>query len=201
MTSKPKAKAPIAKPKNSLLKTTKRGRTSTMTPEQVAGLLEWIADGRTQPEINNNAANFIPAFKVSPQLVHHYRSTRGIDLDKMRQDNEFSALSTGLALKANRLAALYRLARRLEDDIEIRKRLWLDRKKSIITGPKAYEVIVEKEFIGNLVKELRGVYSDIAAETGGRVLKADITSKGKQIKGYVSISPEDWDKQSKQDDK
>lgn len=178
-------------------KVTKRGRVSAMTTDQVNALLEWIADGRTQKEISKDCAEFDPPFTITPQLVYYYRDSRQLDLDKMRQSNEFKALSTGLALKANRLEALYKLATRLEKDID-NKLLWLDKVKSIIVGRNQYQIIREKEFVSTLVKELRGVYSDIAAETGGRVLKADITSKGKQIKGYVGISPEDWDKQNKE---
>ena len=175
------------------------GRPPEYSPEQIDAMLGWLAEGLTEGEINNRAAEFTPAFKMSPQLLYHYRKTREIDVSALREEKEFEALRTGLSIKANRLQALYRLAKRLEDDIELRKRLWLDRTKSIVVGPMQWEKITEKEFINNLVRELRGVYADIAAETGGRIMKADITSAGKAIKGYVGISPEDWDSENKED--
>lgn len=190
------AKKGTSKPKISRPRKNKpgQGRVSDYTEEQINALLSWIAEGMTGGEINNAAANFTPAFHISDQLIYHYRKTRELDIEKLREDKEFVALRTGLAVKTNRVKALMRLAARLEEDIEVKKKLWLKRQRSFLTSPKEYKVVTEEEFIAPLVKELRGIYDDIAKETGGRILKADITSKGKQIKGYVGISPEDWDK-------
>lgn len=167
---------------------------SQYSAEQIDALISWIAEGMTEGEINNQAANFTPSFKVTPTVIFHYKHSRELDVDKLRRTKELEALATGLALKANRLKKLYDLAQRLEDDIKLHNRLWLNRVKSITVAKGTYERIEELEFIAPLVDQLRKVYADIAAETGGRVLRADITSKDKPIKGYVGISPEDWEK-------
>jgi viroplasmin and RNaseH domain-containing protein len=174
-----------------------RGRTSEYNNGQVEMILDYIAEGLTIKEINERAAKLDDPFQATSQIIYYYRRSREVDLNKIREEKEFDALRTGLSIKTNRLKALYKLANKLESDIE-KGKLWLARTKSILVQRNMYEKISEIEFIGNLVKELRGVYADIAAETGGRIMKADITSKGKEFKGYVTISPDDWDIISKE---
>ena len=185
---------PNSKPKKKMLDPSNphshAGRPPVLLPEQVNAVLTWIAEGLTSGQINNRAANFDPAFTISPQSVYSYRKSREIDINTLRQQRELLALNTGLAVKANRVEALQRLAQTLEDDIDLRKRMWLERMKSIPIGDGQYKVLTELEFIGNLPQQLRGVYADIAAETGGRVVRTDVTSNGKSLswKEFISAS-------------
>jgi hypothetical protein len=164
-----------------------RGK-SKLSDEQREALLEWMAEGLTTKEINDRSLKFVPPFEVSSQLVYQYRIDYGEPLQELMSRNEMAALRTGLAVKANRLEKLQRLAALLEEDLLTKMLTWTEDKKMV-----GNETVTFKQFNAAEIKELRGLLDDIAKETGGRVLKADITSGGQPIKGYVGISPEDWD--------
>jgi len=188
-------------PRKKTTKTTKQtstrngGKRSVMkklTIEQRDFLLVLIAEGLTTPEINAQAELFEPPFKISPQLHTSYRRNHEETLNDMRKQNQFDAFTTGLSLAANRVNALMKLARELEEDLYQKKLVWVRRQKAY-GGGKNFTEFEEDEFNKAEIQELRGIYDDIARETGGRVLKQDITSGGKPIKGYTTVSPDDWD--------
>jgi hypothetical protein len=139
-------------------------------------LLEWISEGLETDEINKRAAKFKPPFKVLRSQVTWYRNTRKVSLEKIKSEDDTSALKAGLALRENRVAKLQLLAERLlgdllgegEDD-----RLWLDQVKGIGSQDN-YERIEYIEFNKGEVDSLRGLLDDIAAEVGERSKKQGV---------------------------
>lgn len=162
-----------------------------LSEQQKLSLLEWLAEGLKTKEINERAAKHEEPFEVSPQLVYQYRTDYEIDLTNLRSRNEMAALHTGLSLKANRLEKLFALAERLEEDLFNRKLVWTEQVKGIGSGSD-FERITFEEFNASEIKEYRAVLDDIAKETGGRVLRTDVTSEGKPMKAYIGVSPDDW---------
>lgn len=147
---------------------------------QKEALLSWVAEGLKTDEINKRAAKFKPRFKVSGRVVTHYRKTRGVKLEEIKEADETSALKTGLALKENRVDRLQKLAELLIADLFDEDLLWTDEVKGI-GGADNFERIDYKEFNKSEVDALRGVLDDIAAEVGERIKKSDVTSGGEPI--------------------
>ena len=146
-------------------------------------LLTWIAEGLETDEINQRAAKFRPRFKVTRQQVDHYRKTRAVSLEEIKESEEVSALKIGLALKEIRVEKLNLLGERLLEDLlgrEDSDRLWLDQVKGIGSHDN-YERIEYQEFNKSEVDALRGVLDDIAVEVGDRIKKVDATSDGKPL--------------------
>lgn len=139
-----------------------------------------IAEGLETGEINKRAAKFKPPFKVSRSQVDWYRKTREVKLDEIQETEEKSALKSGLAIKANRVDVLQRLADRLIIDLLPREShkslLWVNMSKTVANERYEYQ-----EFNRAEVEALRGVLDDISAEVGERVRKSDVTSAGKPI--------------------
>lgn len=158
-----------------------------LTELQRKAVLNWIAEGLTTNEINNLAASFDPPFKISPQLNYSYRKDYDIDLQKLRSERDAVAISTGLAIRVTRIQKLIDLARLLEEDLTTKKLLWTQNAKTV--GNERYDF---EEFNEAEIRQLRGIYDDIAKETGGRITRTDVTSNNKQVKGYVLISPDEW---------
>jgi hypothetical protein len=126
----------------------------------------WISEGLQSDEINLRAAVFDPPFEVSRQQVDWYRSTRAKSIAAMSAAAEHDALTTGLALKSNRVMKLQHLAALMEQDI-FGGFLWTDQVKMIGSGPFAKEVDYE-EFNTAEVQQYRGTLDDIAKEVGDR---------------------------------
>jgi hypothetical protein len=89
-----------------------------------------------------------------------------VDIQSIRQAGEYDALTTGLALKSNRVMKLQQLAALMEQDI-FGGFLWTDQVKMIGSGPFAKEVDYE-DFNTAEVTQYRGVLDDIAKEVGDR---------------------------------
>jgi len=132
-------------------------------------LLEWVSEGLKTDEINARAAEFIEPFKVTWQQVDWYRKTRRIDIKNILAEDEKNALTTGLALKENRVAKLKALAEMMELDFAD-ELLWTDQIKSIGSGFSA-QVVEYQEFNAGEVTQYRGILDDIAKEVGDRVTK------------------------------
>ena len=111
-------------------------------------LLALVAEGLQSDEINARAAKFKPPFEVSRQQVDFYRDSRGVALEEIKAESESGALKQGFALKE----------RRIEVMSEIAERIYADLQKGIREG-EAFE-FKEAE-----VKQLRGLFADIAKET------------------------------------
>lgn len=134
--------------------------------KQKQALLSWIAEGLETDEINERAAEFRPPFEVSRRVVAHYRKTRGVRLAALTEANEQSALTTGLALREERVKRLQRLAELMEGDL-FGDVLWTENQKMIGAGPFA-RVVDYEEFNAAEVQQYRGVLEDIAKEMGDR---------------------------------
>lgn len=146
-------------------------------------LLTWISEGLQSDEINLRAAVFDPPFDVSRQQVDWYRSTRAKSIAAMSASAEHDALTTGLALKSNRVMKLQQLATLMEADI-FGGFLWTDQVKMIGSGPFAKEVDYE-EFNTAEVQQYRGTLDDIAKEMGHRRQGIDVSD----ITDYSDVSP------------
>jgi hypothetical protein len=150
---------------------------------QKEAVLKWIAEGLETDEINKRAAKFKPHFTVSRSQVDWYRKTRRVNLGEIQHEGEADALTSGLAVKENRVATLQKLANRLLEDLlgaEDKNRLWLDMVKGIGSHDN-YERVEYQEFNRSEVEALRGLLDDIATEVGGRVHKTDLTTGGKPL--------------------
>ena len=139
-------------------------------------LLEWVAAGLETGEINQLAGNFDPPFLVSRAQVDYYRKTRKVNLKELVQDEQFDALTTGLAIKAERVNRLQLLAALIEEDL-FNGVLWTEDVKMIGSGE--YQERVEfEEFNSSEVVQYRGVLDDIAKELGHRVQRNEVTGAG-----------------------
>ena len=151
---------------------------------QKEATLAWIAEGLQTDEINGRAASFDPPFVVSRPQAMYYRKTRKQDIDAIKSVDELRALTTGLALKENRVAKLQQLAALMERDL-FGGFLWTEEVKGVGSGDIA-QIVDYEEFNASEVTQYRGVLDDIAKETGGRIQRADLTSDGKAIK-FVNV--------------
>lgn len=153
-------------------------------------LLNWIAEGLTSDEVNSRAAIFDPPFDVSRQQVDHYRKTRGIEIEEIKKRDEFSALTSGLAKKEERLYLLKQLAEHLAKDLFEKSLFWTDMVKGIGKGDD-YERVEYEEFNAGEVAQLRGILDDIAKEVGDRKNSIDVTSGGKTIRVSLIDEPDE----------
>lgn len=150
--------------------------------KQKKALLQWIAEGLESPEIRIKAKKFKPAFDVSRQQVDYYRQSRKIKVRQIQASGEHDALSSGLALKAERVKTLKQLAQTLLEDLtrENDNRRWLKNAKMIGGGESQVRIDYE-EFNKPEFDTLRGILDDIAQEIGDRIRGVDFTSGGKEI--------------------
>ena len=142
-------------------------------------VIKLVAEGLQTDEINEQAAEFKPSFSVSRQQVDYYRKTREQDIQVIRAVDEKSALVEGYANKEHRVYKLSLLATLMEKDL-LGGFLWLDDLKGVGSGDVA-QIVDFETFNSSEVAQYRGVLDDIAKETGGRVQKTDVTSKGEKI--------------------
>jgi hypothetical protein len=150
--------------------------TKQLKRKQKTALLKWVAEGLSSSEINERAKAFDPPFNVSRQQVDYYRKTRQIDLDAIAHITEQNALIEGYALKEHRVYKLSLVAALLEKDL-FGGLLWTDQVKGVGAGAAA-EVVEYEEFNAAELAAYRGVLDDIAKETGGRVVKQEMTLPG-----------------------
>lgn len=129
-------------------------------------MLNWIAEGLETGEINERAARFKPPFEVSAALVDYYRKTREADLKTIQMSSGLDALSSGLAIKDERVRRLQQLADLMWKDLT-GGFLWLDQVKALGSG-EYMETYDYEEFNTAEVREFRGVLDDIAKELGHR---------------------------------
>lgn len=134
--------------------------------EQRNQLLEWVAAGLETGEINLKAGELNPPFSVSRAQVDYYRKTRKVDLQEMLKDEQFDALTSGLAQKAERVKRLQLLAALMEEDL-FGGVLWNEDVKMIGSGEYQERVEFER-FNSAEVDQYRGVLDDIAKEMGDR---------------------------------
>lgn len=142
---------------------------------QKEAVLAWVAEGLQSDEINERASNFSPPFSVHRQQVDYYRKSRQHDINAIKSVDEKNALTTGLALRENRVAALQKLAALMERDL-FGGFLWTGQVKGVGSGDIA-KIVDYEEFNAGEVAQYRGVLDDIAKEVGGRALKQEHTGE------------------------
>lgn len=149
--------------------------TVRLKKSQKEALLTWIAEGLQSDEINQRAAVFDLPFNVSRQQVDGYRDRRQIEITAIQQAGEHTALTTGLALKSERVWKLQQLALLMEKDL-FGGFLWTEQTKMIGSGPFSKEIDYE-EFNSAEVQQYRGTLDDIAKEMGHRRTGVDIATQ------------------------
>jgi hypothetical protein len=160
--------------------------------KQREAVLAWVAEGLQTDEINKRAEKFKPRFKVLRSQVDYYRKISKVNLKEIKYSDDMAALTTGLALKENRVETLQRLAELMLTDL-FGDKLWLLQVKGI-GGTDNYERVEYYEFNSAEVGQLRSVLDDIAAETGGRIKKAEITGKDGEPLQPKAIDHEGFDR-------
>lgn len=96
------------------------------------------------------------------------------------ETERIAILGRGYALRHERVRKLDELAGMLFSEVSQYELRWLEGEKST-------------KFNSDLIEQARKTLEDIAREMGERIIRTDITSGDKPIKGYVGISPDDWD--------
>jgi hypothetical protein len=129
-------------------------------------LLAWISEGLQSDEINDRAAQFDDPFSVTRSQVQFYRERRAVDIKTIQAAGEYDALTTGLALRAERVRRLQQLAALMEKDL-FGGFLWTDQVKALGSG-EFMQVVDYEEFNTAEVQQYRGVLDDIAKEVGDR---------------------------------
>jgi hypothetical protein len=127
-----------------------------LNKKQKEHLLALVAEGLQSDEINRRAARFKPAYSVSRQQVDFYRDSRKVKLDELKEASESGALKSGFALKERRVEVLSDIAERIYQDLQggIRERAAFEFKEAEI-------------------RQLRGVFDDLAKEAGDRKQKVE----------------------------
>jgi hypothetical protein len=161
----------------------------TLLDHQRLKLIEWIAEGLTSRQINQRAAKYVDPFHVGNEIVYYYRTYKGLEISAMRRLQESNAFNTGLALRAKRIERLNVVAEILYDHLVNDDGMWIEKLRSLGNNGTTLDV----EFNADEVREFRAVLNDIATEVGDRVKRLDVTSGGQRIKGYASVTPDDWD--------
>jgi phage terminase large subunit len=139
-----------------------------LTTSQRDFVIAEIAAGSTAREITNLAASRKhDSFVINDKQIAYYRMESGIRIAEIRKQREDAAINTGLAVKANRIQGLLNLARLLEDDIYQNNKLWLTRLRQYGSG-RDIQFFEEEEFNEPEVRQIRGLYEDIAKEMGAR---------------------------------
>ena len=144
-----------------------------LNKKQKEEVIRCIGEGLRTDEINQLGERFSKPFQVSRSQVQYYRNKYRVDLDQMTLDADNLALQQGVALKAVRVRKLALLSGMMEEDIFDNGKLWVTREKCI-GGGKDGKFIEEDEFNEAEVKQLRGVYDDIAREVGDRRNNVDL---------------------------
>lgn len=123
-----------------------------LTKKQKNMVLACVAEGLETDEINARASRCKPAFSVSRQQVDHYRESRGVRLDELKESGEVEALSSGFALRDERVRVLSEIAAKLHQDL-------------------AAALLRDDEFKEGEIRQLRGLLADLALEMGDRKTK------------------------------
>lgn len=145
-----------------------------LSTSQKKDVIKWLTAGLNGTDIRRLAAEQEPPFDVSDQQLAYYRRTREISDHVMRHLNSDEAMTTGLALRSERVLVLRRLAARLLADLVDGDLIWLEQERSIRTAD-GYRVIVEETFNSAELNALRDVLADIAAELGHRKTELGLT--------------------------
>lgn len=126
------------------------------------------------------------------------------EMEQAKNERRKEIMESGLALDYERVDSLKELADFLIGEIEktavaVKKtdgggdetagngerfRVWLPDVKQIGSGENAKRVDIER-YNSAIFGDLRGVLDDLAKETGGRIVRHDIKSDGKELKAFT----------------
>lgn len=134
------------------------------------------------------------------------------EVEQLKNARHEKIMRSGLALDHERVRELKKIANFLIDEIEKtgkiyrhvggsdderagggdnkvagngeRFRVWLPDVKQIGSGEHAERVDIER-YNSAIFSDLRGVFDDLAKETGGRIARHDIQSAGKELKAFT----------------
>jgi hypothetical protein len=95
-------------------------------------------------------------------------------------------LSSGLALRHERVRELKDLGVLLLDEIRETDKRWVPDVKTVGSGPDAERVNIVR-FNGSLIEQARGVLDDLAAELGERRKNVDMTTGGNPLPAGQTI--------------
>jgi hypothetical protein len=142
-----------------------------LNKKQKEHLLALVAEGLQSDEINARAAKFTPPFEVSRQQVDFYRASRGVALEEIKAESESDALRAGFAVKERRVEVLSEIAERIYADLQ--------------GGIREGDAFAFKEAE---VKQLRGLFDDLAKESGARNYKsaADPGEQSREVKVTIA---------------
>jgi hypothetical protein len=130
-----------------------------LTKKQKEMVLACAAEGLESNEINARASRCRPPFKVSRQQVDFYRDSRGVSIDQVKERGECGALSSGFALRDERVRVLSLIAELLHQDLT-----------------SAIRSLEDGEFKEGEIRQLRGVFDDLAKEMGDRKTRIEQSS-------------------------
>jgi PBSX family phage terminase large subunit len=167
-----------------------------LSAEQRAFILKRLGRGDTATQIIEAATKLKEPFVVTGSQVAAYRKKEHIVFRDIVKRKAELGMHVGLALSENRVNHLQQLADMLEEDLlrkntEFKKNMrWLERVKGIGSGMD-YERVKEFEFNRAEYEQLRGIYDDIAKETGERVQRiSKVEERADQEKQPLSIPAE-----------
>lgn len=108
-----------------------------------------VAEGLESDEINARASRCKPPFSVSRQQVDFYRDSRGVRIDELKESGQVAALSSGFALRDERVRLISEIAEQLRADL-------------------AEGIRLGGEFKEAEIRQMRGLLDDLAKEMGDR---------------------------------
>lgn len=160
-----------------------------LTKKQKEFLLACIAEGLETDEINARAAKSKPAFSVTRQDVDYYRKSRGVKLKEIAEADEFEALRSGLATRAERIARLEKLFGRVERDLLENDLVWLQRKRALGSG-EFTQIIDELQLNTAEIKVYRDLLDDIAKEVNQRTyqVRESLPTDDEEDTGEVTVT-------------
>jgi len=152
-----------------------------LNKNQKAKLKELVASGYETDKINKLAAQFEQPFSVSRQQVDFYRKKHSPEIVKILEEKKSSPLKEGLAIKENRISLLQQLADAMKKDLIDDKKTWVV-ERVVTVGNQPVEI---EGFNHQEMNQMRGVLDDIAKETGGRTINANLNVREK---GEITVT-------------
>ena len=130
-----------------------------LTKKQREFVLAAIAEGLETDEINKRAAKCKPPFTVTRQDVDYYRKSRGLRVKDLKESGDLDALSMGFARREERVQALSEIGRSLYEDLQ-----------------GAIRSLTDGQFKEGEIRQMRGIFDDLAKEMGDRKTKLEHSS-------------------------
>lgn len=160
-----------------------------LTKEQRKLLVGWAAEGLTLGEVNDRASKENPPFKVEWHALKWVRQKADKTYGEIKQEFERDALNEGLARRAVRIRQLQDL---FDRHIALIKARGEEMDGEIAGGDTGLMVRDYKgknadtpvyKYDAALIREMRGLFDDIARELGDRKTNVDldVTSAGKPL--------------------